>query len=75
MAEMVMTNGGLTVTCNGVTAHKPEHMSEAHWFGYEAPRIGKAYGKHEHKYGASFDIPTHGVEERGEGCDGGACAI
>ena len=75
---MVMTNGGYTVTANGVVAHKPGWMSDEHWFRYEAPRIGKAYGKMRNNevmlYGANYDTPTHGVEEMDEGC-GGACSI
>lgn len=74
MSEIVMTNAGLTVTCNGVTAHKPAGMSEAFWFDYECPRIGKSYGKHGYKYGQQFDTPTHGVEDMEDGC-GGACSI
>ncbi len=69
-----MTNGGYTVTHNGVTAHKPESMSDTHWFKYVAPRIGKTYGKYLHKFGAEYDKPTHGVEDIEDGC-GGACSI
>ena len=72
---MIMTNGGYTVELNGVVAHKPDYMNSDYWFRYIVPRIGKAYGSKGYLYGAEFDTPTHGTEERGEGCDGGACAI
>ena len=76
---MVMTNGGYTVTANGVVAHKPDWMSDDFWFRYEAPRIGKLYGRMKDGtnmvYGANYNTPTHGVEEMEDGCGSGACSI
>lgn len=76
---MEMSNNGFTVTNNGVIAHKPTYMSDNFWFKYEAPRIGKSYSRNKDGsvalYGASYDIPTHGVEELEDGCGSGACAI
>lgn len=75
-SELTMTPNGLTVSRNGITISKPECMDENHWFKYVAPRVGKMYSsKGDHVFGADELQPTHGVEERGEGCDGGACAI
>ena len=74
-----MTNGGLTVTANGVVAHKPDCMSDDFWFRYEAPRICKLYGRMKDGtnmvYGANYNTPTHGVEEMEDGCGSGACSI
>ena len=55
---------------------KPTWMNENYWFKYEAPRVGKYYGGNDgHLYGADYEQPLEGTDERGEGCDGGACAI
>jgi len=73
-----MTNGNLTATRNGVTVTKPEGMSLDYWFDYEVDRIGKRYAvtkKHDNLYGMEYPQPTSGEDERGEGCDGGACSI
>lgn len=73
---MGKSNIGYTVTRNGVTVTKPDWMSDNYWYKYEAPRVGKLYGsKTNDLYGSTYERPTHGEDERGEGCDGGACAI
>lgn len=73
---MDIKNGGYTVSRNGVTMTKPIGMSDDHWFAREAPRVGKSYSKQTHiLYGMDYSQPTSGEDERGEGCDGGACAI
>jgi hypothetical protein len=55
---------------------KPEGMDDNHWFANVAPRVGKAYsGKADVLFGHEYPQPTHGEDERGDGCDGGACAI
>jgi len=73
-----MSNGGYTVSHNGVTMSKPDWMSDDFWFKYEAPRVGKRYsaGKSTTNdlYGSNYEQPTHGVEEMEDGC-GGACSI
>ena len=76
-SELKMSADGYTVSRNGVTMSKPDWMSDDYWFEYEAPRVGKNYSgrKSNVLYGENYEQPTHGVEERGEGCDGGACAI
>ena len=67
---------GYTVTRNGITITKPDWMSDNYSFTYEAPRVGKFYGsKTEDLYGSDQIQPSSGTDERGEGCDGGACAI
>ena len=74
--DFTMSGNGHTVTRNGVTMTKPEWMSENHWFKYEAPRVGKSYLKDSKVlYGHDYEAPTSGVEEMGEGCSSGACAI
>lgn len=61
---------------NGVVMRKPPTMSDEYWFKYEAPRCGTRVGKGgKFLYGASVDQPKWGEDERGDGCDGGACAI
>jgi len=76
-SDLTMTPDGLTVSRNGITISKPEWMCENHWFKHVANRVGKWYSgnKGGYLFGADAVQPTHGVEERGEGCDGGACAI
>lgn len=73
---MEILNGGYTVRHNGITMTKPTWMGDYYWFKYEAPRVGKYYGGIDgHLYGADYEQPLEGTDERGEGCDGGACAI
>ena len=75
---MKMSNGGYTVSHNGVTMSKPDWMSDDFWFRYEAPRVGKRYSSGKSTanvlYGSNYEQPTHGVEEMEDGC-GGACSI
>lgn len=74
--DFTMSGDGYRVTRNGVTLRKPEWMSDNHWFKYEAPRVGKSYiSNSEVLFGHDEEAPLEGVEERGDGCDGGACAI
>jgi len=47
-------------------------MDKAYWEEYEAPRIGKRYGKFV--YGEQFDKPSYGSPDDEDGC-GGACTI
>tara|TARA_R110000744_G_scaffold24455_1_gene61278 strand:+ start:315 stop:554 length:240 start_codon:yes stop_codon:yes gene_type:complete len=74
--DFTMSGDGYRVTRNGVTLHKPEWMSDNHWFKYEAPRVGKDYVKGSKVlFGHDEEAPLEGVEEMEEGCSGGACAI
>jgi len=75
--DLTMSADGLTAYRNGLSITKPNWMGEDHWFKHIAPRVGKWYSgnKGGYLFGADAVQPTHGVEERGEGCDGGACAI
>lgn len=54
---------------------KPDYMSDEYWFKYVAPRCGTEVGNKGHLFGQKADMPKWGEDERGEGCDGGACAI
>jgi len=77
--DFTMSGDGYRVTRNGVTIRKPEWMSDNHWFKYEAPRVGKSYiskgGDGAFLFGHDVAAPIEGEDERGDGCDGGACAI
>ena len=78
MDSLVFSKGGLTVSRNGVTISKPDWMSEDYWFKYEVPRVGKRYSDKSKGYLYGQDqpqAPTSGEDERGDGCDGGACSI
>lgn len=57
---------------NGIVAYKPDWMTQEHWETYEAPRIGKVYGKYV--YGKQYDKPSYGTPDDEDGC-GGACTI
>jgi len=63
---MKMTNGGYTVSHNGVIMSKPDYMSDEFWFKYEAPRVGKRYfsskSMSKDLYGKSYIQKTHGEE-------------
>lgn len=59
---------------NGLFVQRPSYMSQSYWERYEAPRVGKVYGKKGSVYGEDFPEPTFGNEEMEDGC-GGACAI
>lgn len=78
MSDIEFSSCGTMVRRNGVVLKKPESMSEEHWWKYEVPRVGKRYAsgkKGDYLYGQSVDQPKWGEDERGEGCDGGACSI
>jgi len=69
---------GLTMSRNGVTIKKPDWMCEDYWLKYEVNRIGKRYSNKtgDFLYGQNQpQAPTSGEDERGDGCDGGACSI
>jgi len=74
--KLEVSPDGYTVRRNGVTMRKPSYMSDSYWFKYEAPRCGTKVGKGgKFLYGMKPDMPKWGEDERGDGCDGGACAI
>ena len=74
--DFTMSGGGYSVTRNGVTMSKPDWMSDDYWFTSVAPRVGKGYTKTgEFLFGHDAPVLKEGVDERGDGCDGGACAI
>lgn len=76
MSELEISSDGYTVRRNGVVVRKPDSMSDSYWFKYEAPRVGTRVGKGgKFLYGSSYDQPKWGEDERGDGCDGGACSI
>lgn len=57
---------------NGVVAYRPHWMDKTYWEEYEAPRVGKRYGKFV--YGEQYDKPAYGSPDDEDGC-GGACTI
>lgn len=75
LSSLEISPDGYTVRRNGVVMKKPDYMSDVYWFKYEAPRCGTEVGNKGYLFGQKADMPKWGEDERGDGCDGGSCAI